>query len=262
MIETLKYANISKIYVKNLFYFDNENIDSCINFCNKFGITHLPSKQKDSIFEYSGDGFILKKLGEIQTILPSDLIFNLSTLEKFNNDTDNVLFVVENNEIIGVVHITDYQNEFVYFELYKLIFRFEKMLRDFLISKGQNNDTFLEYVELKSQKGDKDSLHYQQRYKEYKKFLDENRLCGQFQGFYLGDLINFCNSKKYVKLDSNSINKVRNFIAHNKEIINTEKDSFEGKFYNFTGLKQFIKFANCFFDNFKQLELAYADAIV
>lgn len=55
-------------------------------------------------------------------------------------------FVIENEKIVGVVHIVDYNNEFVAVELYRAFFRFENNLRNLLVRKKYNNGNSLQCI--------------------------------------------------------------------------------------------------------------------
>lgn len=252
MINTIKYANVTKIFVENLKFYDAEKVLECVNFCNKNGITYLPSKDRKSVYELvNGSIFEQKPLNSIISIQPHNLLFDIdNTINKFKIDSDNVLFVIEKDLIIGVVHIADYQNEFIYFELYKLLYKFEIMVRQLLISKNEDNQTFIEYITQKSNSSD----FYKTRLEEYSKGINERNAFGQFQTFYLNDLMTFSNSKKHFKFDTKAIGIIRNFIAHNKEIINQDKSDFNGKFYNIDGLVIFSDNINIFFNTYQKLE--------
>jgi hypothetical protein len=267
MIDIIRYANISKIYTKKLQFYDENEIEKCRKFCCQYGITYLPSIDRKSYWELKDNNFIYKELTDIVCCSPSDLIFDLHTLEKFKDaNSDNVLFVTNENKIVGVVHIVDYNQDEIYFEFYKLLFNFEKMIRELLKTKKVTDDTFLLYIKKKAEdkkNTQKSKEYWFYRYIEYvgdtegKKIekIKSRSILGPFQSYYLRDLLLFALHNKYL----NSINVevltfLRNRIAHTNDIIKKDKTENEGHLYNFDGLHEFIQKSLLFFDYYLHLE--------
>lgn len=268
MIDKLKYATISQIYTKKLFFYDSEDIEKSRNFCQDLGITYLPDKDRKSYYELVKDKFETRVLIPEEHFNLNDLLFDEKTLDKFENGNPvNVLFVVDDGRIKGVVHIVDYNRKFIFFEFYKLLFTYEKMVRKLLELSGEDNDSFLNYLKQKSEKeqaqvkkketfwtglyinciGDKAS--------EIERRKDARLKLGPFQDFYLHDLLVFCNSKRILKItNQDSLTRIRNRIAHSVDIIKLEKGPIGRALYDCSGLTEFRKDACRFFQNYEILE--------
>lgn len=264
MIENLKYATISKIYIKKLIFYDKEKEKELMQMCLDYGITYLPSIDRQSCYRLieSKSTFEKVDLPEDLTCNPYDKLFDKTTLEKFESGNhDEVLFVTENGKIKGVVHIVDYNNDFINFEFFKATYHFEKMLRQLLVKKKENNDTLLDWM--KEEPTNKN--HWQRRYNQCvpkdEKQLENQRLkrrdCSPFQTFYLSDLLYFVKSKNYMSDEFNkhieSIKNIRNWVAHNKDL--THKTNGASRpLYKIKELKEFVKNANTFFNCYDELE--------
>jgi hypothetical protein len=276
MIELLKYANISLIYTKDLTFYNPADIPGSIKFCKTRGISFLPDENRKFFYELNEDIFLKRHINETRAVCnPTDPIFSKATLKKFeNNNTDNVLLVTDDSRnIVGVVHIVDYNNDIVYFELYKLIFEYEKMLREYLVIKGFSNKSFKLFIDkqqLNKSLSSDDRKYWRKRHKEYfgstvneKSTYNERQLIlGPFQTFYLSDLLEFFNyiSPQEICIPqyaSDSIKSLRNRIAHghdiiSPDIIDTKENS--GHLYDFKGLSKFIDHAILFFKSYENLE--------
>lgn len=269
MIENIKYATISQIYVKDLKFYSHENEKDLITLCSELGISFIPDKDRNTIYKLIDNKFVKSKLTEDLKCNPYDRIFDIETLNKFEKGNhDEVLFVIDNNKIKGVVHIVDYNNEFIYFEFYKLIFHFEKNLRDLLIKFNETNDNLIEWMLERSKLSSNNTTRefWNKRYeqcmpndsKKRGNLIKKRRECSPFQTFYLNDLLHYSCSKGYisqvVKKNIDAINKVRNWVAHNQEIISKNESKIEIPLYNIDGLKKFIIDANLFFEAYEEVE--------
>jgi hypothetical protein len=269
MIENIKYATISQIYVKDLKFYNEDNKQDLISLCSELGITFIPDKDRSSIYKLVDSNFVKSELIEDLKCNPYDRIFDLETLYKFEKGNhDEVLFVMDNNKIKGVVHIVDYNNEFIYFEFYKLIFHFEKNLRDLLRKNNESNDNLIEWMLQKSTSSSSATSKefWKKRYeqcipidsKKRDLLVKKRRECSPFQTFYLNDLLHYSCSKEYIsseiKKNIDSINKVRNWVAHNQEIISKNESKIEIPLYNIDGLKKFVTNANIFFEAYEEVE--------
>lgn len=279
MIDFLKYSTISLIYTKNLTFYNPSDIPGSLEFCKTRGITFLPDKNHKSFWALKDNTFEKILINQTSAICsPTDPIFSRATLRKFeNNNSDNVLLVTDDTKsIVGVVHIVDYNNAIVYFELYKLIFEFEKMLREYFIFKKLNNDSFKTFVnnqKLNESLSIDDRKHWLKRHTEYfgsneseKSMYDlKKSILGPFQTFYLSDLLSFFNdiSPQEICINqyaSEAIKSIRNRIAHGHDIINPDMlDAKEnsGRLYDFKGLSKFIHHAISFFKSYENLEILW-----
>lgn len=265
MIEVLRSAKISQIHIENLISFNSDNEEESIDFCKNLGITFLPSRDKKRCYKLNkNDKFEIVELENVPKCNPNDLLFSKETLKKFGEDSDNVVFVLENDEIKGVVHIVDYNNEFIYVEFYRLFFRFEKMLRDYLRKQtmpNDANDTFLEWAENRAKKYKKEDQKKVWQDKIDNKFytikaLKERSIFGQLQTFDLTELLIFAGSKKYFSCNSTKIADLRNWVAHSKDIVKQDKNDlleFQS-LYNFSQLEYFNECTEEFFKKYEELE--------
>lgn len=269
MIENIKYSTISQIYVKDLKFYNDESKQDLILLCSELGITFIPDKDRTSIYKLVDSNFVKSEFTEDLKCNPYDRIFDLETLNKFEKGNhDEVLFVIDNNKIKGVVHIVDYNNEFIYFEFYKLIFHFEKNLRDLLKKHNESNDNLIEWMHQKSISSSSNNsknfwkIRYEQcipyDLKKKEILIKKRKECSPFQTFYLNDLLHYCCSKGYIsaeiKKNIDSINKVRNWVAHNQEIISKNVSKIEIPLYNIEGLKKFVTNANIFFEAYEEVD--------
>ncbi len=259
MVETLKYATISLICTKDLRFYNSDDLQGSKAFCHNLGITYLPDRTRQSCHELVINEFVSRRLDQVEQCNPYDLIFSLETLNKFQErNTDDVLFVTEKGKIKGVVHIVDYNREFVFTEFYKLIFSFESMLREYLISKGINNRIILDYYMQKAT-DENSSKFWRNRISQIlgnkENFELKQSSMGPLQIFYLSDLLNY-----YLMLGEigeahkRSIIGIRNRIAHSVDIISQEKNEEAEHLYDFQGLEKFVRDAINFFESYEDLE--------
>lgn len=147
MIETIKYATISQIFIKDLIFYEDQKKDECKKLCNDNGITFLPNKNRKDCYKLINTVFVSQPLSSDIICNPFDRLFDETTLAKFESGNhDEVMFVVENNKIKGVVHIVDYNADFINFEFFKAMYQFEKNLRILLNLKGKTNDSIIEWI--------------------------------------------------------------------------------------------------------------------
>lgn len=84
-----------------------------------------------------------------------------------------------------------------------------------------------------------------------------------FQTFYLPELLSFAKDKNSFFLedqDIEAIRYVRNWVAHNNDIIHSEKkdklESPDDQMYDFPRLTKFVKNVEAFFQHYEILEAA------
>ena len=64
MIENIKYATISQIYVKDLKFYSEENSQDLISLCSELGITFIPDKDRSTIYKLIDNKFVKSELTE------------------------------------------------------------------------------------------------------------------------------------------------------------------------------------------------------
>lgn len=262
MIDNLKYATISQIYVRDLIFYDPEKNAELISFCKHNGISLLPSSDRKSCYQLRAGSFKHMELTEEIMCNPYDRLFDEATLAKFEKGShDEVMFVTEGGKIKGVVHIVDYNNELINFEFYRVVYQFEKMLRGILHFKNETNDSLLEWMRVKG----KTDRYWGKRYRtccpesprKHQELADKRRNCGPFQTFYLNDLLHFIADRNYVNKSFaksiHQINSLRNWVAHSQDLAH-RTGRVNSPLYRIDELKQFVNHANLFFACYEELE--------
>ena len=256
MINRLKYAIIANIANFNPLYFEPQKEQELIAFCNKNGFSHLPSKDRRTVYKLEDNLFLEKRLEDVYTVNASDFIFDLSTIKKFEEPNPNEIhFIVENNLIKGMVHIVDYNNIYINVELFKAILKFESNLRQLLIDHDLENDDFIGWVADKAVKEDSPYWHRKKNdllnRREYMKYAN------QFQTFSFRDLLNFAQDRRMLPLSNKEIDdvsEIRNSLAHNRDVTSHMDDANGSIVYDFVGLKKFAEKMRTFFDVYEELK--------
>lgn len=262
MIDHLKYSTISQIYVKDLIYYEADKEAELAEFCERNGISLLPGPDRRTCYQLQMGAFIRLPLTEEIMCNPFDRLFDEMTLAKFEKGShDEVMFVMEDQKIKGVVHIVDYNNDFINFEFYKAVYHFEKMLRGILHHLGESNETLLEWMAKKGQ----NSRHWLRRYQSccpadtdmYENQEEKRRNCGPFQTFYLNDLLHFMAFRKYASpffgKSIQQITGLRNWVAHSQDLTH-RVGTVNSPLYRIDDLKEFVKNVNRFFNCYDELE--------
>ncbi|MDM1548851.1 hypothetical protein HX096_13415 [Empedobacter falsenii] len=262
MINKLKYATISDIGIFDIYFYDENKAEWLIDFCADNGITYLPSKDRKYVYELKEGKFEKKELKEELCVNPYDRIFDDEVIEKFGAVNHNeIRFIIENGLIKGVVHIIDYNSEFIQVELYRAIYKFETNLRELLYLNGYNNDDFINWVQYKVEtEKDKNSRnHWEKRLSEIKSEKAEikRKEFKAFQTFYLNELLRFALNKGVISkeiVDVNQISNLRNQVAHSNDLTTYTKENDE-LIYNYQNLKKYVKQINSFFTAYDYINL-------
>ena len=257
MINKLKYAIIANIANFNPLYYEPHKEKELIAYCTKNGFSHLPSKDRKTVYKLIDNHFVEKQLEEVFTVNASDFLFDESTISKFENPNPNEIhFIVERDRIKGMVHIVDYNNIYINVELFKAILKFESNLRQLLINHNLENDHFIEWT---ANKAAKEYSPYWNRKKnalldrrEYMKYANP------FQTFSFRDLLHFAQDKDILPLSNREINDVsdvRNSLAHNRDVTSHIENEDTGTIvYDFYGLKLFAEKMRSFFNSYDVLK--------
>ena len=254
MIKKLKYAIIADIGNFNPVYYDSSKVAELISYCTKNGVTYLPSKSKKSVYKLAKNHFVRTGIDDVVKVNAFDLIFDQKTIQKFEEPNHNeIRFIVENNEIKGVVHIVDYNSKFISVELYKALFEFESNLRQLLINNDLSNEDFISWVRDEATKSDNDYWHYKLKALENRR--EQMSYANLFQTFNFRDLLNFAKEKNLLDLSEREIDNVsdvRNSVAHNKDVTShTDKNG--SIVYDFEGLDIFLEQMISFFQSYELL---------
>lgn len=258
-------ATIWDIYtpVEKLSYFDPHDIEWSIKFYKDLSINFLPSKIDSRKYYKLIKGEMKfdenpKEIDKKTSIRIDSLLFSNYSLQKFSNNdwwSDNILFVTDvpltwdiKSKIIWVVHIVDYEEEFIYVELYKLFHRFELKIKEILKNKFLTID--LEQAHYDFHK----LVWYSNPDKPCKPGkvspfdnCDFKILIEYFKNFKNLDNINTSN----YKIDD--IIPLRNHIMHSKEILNINWDQNNNLIYNFNSLNIFVKRVKVFLQFYEEI---------
>jgi len=260
MNSKLKYATIADIGIYDIFFYDIKKEAELVTFCKQEGISFLPSKNRKQLYKLVEDRFILHELSPELCIKPYERIFEQDTLKKFKALNHNEIhFIVEDDLIKGVVHIIDYNSEFIQVELYRVLFKFEVQLRELLVRKNFTNEDFIEWVtnKVESEKDNNSRKFWLSRLdqllpKDPKKMKDviiKRKEFKPFQTFYLSELLRFAFDKKVIdrsKIDLDKITSLRNQVAHSNNL--TTYTNEEGQLiYNYDNLSIYVERINAFF---------------
>ena len=249
MIRNLKYAIIADIGIFNPLFYDEQKKEELAHMCRENGITYLPAKSRKSAYKLVNNQFVETKIEEHLKVNPYDKLFAQETINKFEKVNSNeIRFIMEHDEIKGVVHIIDYNNDFIDVELFKALLQFETNLRQLLIKNGLNNESFISWVREKPESSNEGS-HWNRRLYQLNYQKEDRENANTFQTFYLKELMLFADSKNLLELynsEIEDINELRNQLAHNKDVI-TYSDKNGSIIYNFEGLQTFANQMKDFF---------------
>lgn len=245
----LKQASIADIMTKDLLCYSPEKEKELLEFAQTFHFSFIPNKTRDGILQLKGTEFVKAELSGNMICGADDLLFEQSTLEKFKNghSHDEVLFVMGNGFIEGVVHIADYNKDFVAIEIFRAIRYFERHLRRHLIDKGHKNKAVLDWIKEKkhlekNEKNgktfwlDKHKHHHKQEEREKRKVVS------LFSTFYLRILFQFAIEMKWLAASEQQFEDIcslRNWVSHNNEV--TTKNLAVDSVYDISGLEKLFK---------------------
>lgn len=211
------------------------------------------------------EGANFRKLESIPSDLvcnATDLIFSDKTIGKFEDGNhDEVMFVVENGLIKGVVHIVDYNNPNLYVELYRMLLKFENNLRTILIRNDFRNSDVTDWFKKMSEiaSDERNRNFYKKRFEElvFAPNIERINYSNPFQTFYLRELTEFAIHNGLLKqkeVNPQKVGKLRNWIAHSKDATSVNPSD-QHPVYNMKGLKIFINLVCTFFNSYDLLEM-------
>jgi hypothetical protein len=237
---------LESVITRNLFYFDESKKDICERICKKLEIDCFPdlSKNKFWIFE---DG--VWKSNEINYPL-TDIYnpFDKKLLDLYKSNHSNIVFVSSNSMIDGIIHFTNYENEYVFSNLYTNLHVFEKNLRSFLLLLiDVNINTLKDYYTHKINNYDND--YYKNKLNDLGNLVNVKK---PLHELYLQDLLEFSVSRFHKteilkKLDLKKHNKGKNFESMRllrNTIMHHKDEQITGENSNF--LHDFMSFKNFF----------------
>ena len=247
MNRRLKEAKIKDIAITDLIFYNKEKEELLKQFCYRNRISYLPAEDRKSVYKLIESGFSQIPLILDYCLSPDELLFDENTVNKFEKvDEHEIKFVVDQEEIVGVVHIVDYNNEYVAVEMYRAFFRFENNLRMLLKNKGYTNEDFIKWVKVNSKyeqdngRGD----YWTSKYNKLSKNEKERKSAYLFQTFYLSDMLLYALHLKLLDetiFQTKHLRNLRNYTAHSRHFISVGISEVEQLVYNFDDLKMFVK---------------------
>ena len=245
---------IGDFMISDLVFYDVEEKDNCLKLCNSLGISSMPNLDRKSYCSIEGGKFKNQKLVSEQHFRTYDLLFDKKTVQKFKLSEHNVLFVLnEYDEIVGVIHFSDYNSDKMYLHFYKYMMLFEKNLRKFLKSRGHRNAHFIDYIKEKLPK--QYNVYFPKDYPEKCVKMDKRiQKLDDFEAFNLSDVMNFANAKEKTGI-KDEVKDIRNWAAHFSSAVGFESD-IDGKIlYKIEDLESFIINLDAFCSAYKTIEM-------
>jgi len=222
--------SFGKIMTSDVVFYDDSFGADCAKFCQDRNITYLPSLDDfDKCYRFADNKFQEERIDESQKVSVDDDIFVKSVVEKF--EAHQVLFVFEKNELVGVVHFSDYNRNPVFIYIYSLLLEFEKGLRKLLIINGLGNKDMIEFFK-DHQKNNDDFIEKFNHFSNLEIEKDMREL-EPFQMFYLKDLFGLINSKKILKISESVNDDIRNIVMHARNPVKHKDFEIAGLIYNF-----------------------------
>jgi len=265
MIHTLKYAIIADIGHFDLTFYDPDNQPELEDFCKRQQYSFLPGKDRKSIYRFTDRGFQKDELSERITFNPYDRIFSRKTMNKFKDiDADDVGFIVERDIIKGVVHIVDYNSEFVKLELYRALHNYDKNLQRLLLNNLFRNQDYIDWVEqqMNNSTSEDKQKYWTKRYKtimpadeELRKQVENDReVANAFETFFLSDLLEYAIDMGLVNKENvhtERLKSIRNSVIYSMDVDASEHLD---EIYEFDTLRNFVLKARGFFEAYEYLE--------
>jgi hypothetical protein len=237
---------IADIQTTALLYYDEQRIVACYDFCKRRDIDCLPIISDSNSFYLRNDEtdkFDKHELSDDRRIDAYTFIFRPDLLERFQRRP--VQFVFTHGELTGVIHFSDYNEDLVDTYLFAQFAKYERGLRQLAIGHELKNNNMREYFEEKKAEPnakDKDIEYYEERLRKYDSTLGRMKKAGEFQFFFMDDLIGLLKSRNIIQLNK-SVVELRNIIMHARppiEMTDVHTDDF---IYDIKSFKRFFKYA-------------------
>jgi hypothetical protein len=233
----LKPLTFADIMERDLYYYDPSREDVCRQFCEMLRISYLPAlSDRASYFSWNVADDCFEgphQVGAEVSVSIDDDIFHPSVLKKFGNHHHNVLFVLEEKRLAGVVHIADYNKNAVLLTYYAFLLDFEKKLRELLIFSNKTNDDIIDYYKRMI-----DVLyggpmeHCRRQYNDYMrndKKIKMMEALGPFQAFPIADLMYYAREQKILDIeltDIQELKELRNSTMHGQDVVGQDERLF------------------------------------
>lgn len=212
---------------REIVYYDHDFRKECARFCNSRRIKVLPDiRSRDTCYKFENGQFKREPIHEDQFVQAHTHIFQPGLAARFN--TYNILFVREEEELVGVVHFCDYNHPRVYEACYQKLYQLERgALR---LAEQGNELTEQDLAKFLKGKNTREGTsrplkvyHFHQRSTSLKDILE-------FVQHHRG--LKFKNLKK--------IHEVRNRIAHSLSIVRKHNPDQGSRNYDMAAFDKFM----------------------
>jgi len=248
---------VSNIQTTDLLYYDSTFVDKAYEFCRDRDIDCLPCLDDPKSFYQRDDqtqNFKPEKLSPERCVFGSRSIFHPELLEQLR--TYPLLFVMEDGELSGVVHFSDYNNPIISDFLYTHLASYERNLRQLAILSDLSDANMGIYFRQKLEENTAakgDVSYFQGKVSKFDKGSGNRAKTPPFQSFYLEDLLGLLNHYNVISLEGKVID-LRNSVMHIHAIVNRVDVTTPDYIYDFKSFKEFFKRAQALFNDARRVE--------
>jgi hypothetical protein len=231
----------------DLLFYDAEVEPLCAQFCERLHISQMPCVQdRKRYYKWNGQRFEGPFLAaDARHLKPDQFPFAKEVKKQFQGQGPDALFVIdEAKEIVGVVHIADYNKAAAQTFLYEQILAFEQLLRSYLHVIGRSNADLMGWLKA----GKKENPYFQKMLERLQQPNYAARMAElrPFQAFHLSDLLNYIHHSKVLALkphitqkvvdDIHQIKTLRDRIMHSQDMVGRD----EALYYDLASLESAI----------------------
>ena len=238
---------IQDIMTKDVVYYDQGIKDKLKRYCKDRAITYLPGLDLKNIYFLHNKVFEKQEIEKSLKVSPRLYCFNKALLKQFQKG-EHILFVFDQDLIVGIIHFSDYNRAKVYTYLYELIANLERDLRKLLVLNNINNNDMLKFF--KEHRNTDDV--YKEKYDKFKDYGNKFDKVGPFEFFDLSDLVSLCDDKDIVRIDHNIL-ELRNKVMHSRSGIKIKVYEQDPIVYNFESFKNFFNEALKLHEEFRKV---------
>jgi hypothetical protein len=250
--------HISVIQTTELLHYDPAYGDKGYEFCRLRNIDCLPSLDDPAGYFYrrndNAQSFDREKLTAERRISGQTPLFKNELVACFRKQP--ILFVVDNDELSGVVHFSDYNKPIVTNYLFSLLSAYERNLRRLAALSGlspkEMGDYFTEKLDARIA-AQEDSDYYQRKVDSFEKKKKTHAKSPPFQFFYLEDLIGLLQRWNIIPLQG-KVTDLRNSVVHAHEFVDMNDVTAPDFIYNFATFKTFFQRSRALLDDAQRVE--------
>lgn len=248
---------ISDIQTTALFYYDPAFSGEGYQFCLDRDIDCLPSLDDPQRFYQRDDqnrDFKVEKIPADRRISRTRHLFHPDLLQQFRKFS--LLFVIDDDELSGVVHFSDYNKTVVSNYLFTQLANYERNLRRLAVLSDLSEIDMEDYFQQKLQEQEfkgEDTEYFQRKLDAIERLKNKSRQPPPFQTFYLDDLRGLLKHKGVISLRGKVID-LRNSVMHAHEFVNMVDMTTPDYIYDFATFKTFFKRVHALLDDARRVE--------